>query len=156
MLETMNGFQAASDRLELSAGRAPSIGEIANEFGITYDAARQIRSFFYQLESIDDHLREHYDGFIEYGFIDGKTLPFEETSKNLLRQQLLMALGSLTPREADVLRLRVGFNDGNERTLEEVGAVYNVTRERIRQIEAKALRRLRHPSQSKKLKDFWY
>ena len=82
-------------------------------------------------------------------------LLFEKVSTSIARNALLNALGSLTPREADIIRLRTGFDDNRPLTLEDVGAIYGVTRERIRQIETKALRRLGHPSKSKKLKDFW-
>ena len=82
-------------------------------------------------------------------------LLFEKVASSMARNALLDALNSLTPREADIIRLRTGFDDGHSLTLEDVGAIYGVTRERIRQIETKALRKLRHPSRAKKLKDFW-
>ena len=87
--------------------------------------------------------------------IQADDLSFEKVASSMARNALLNALGSLTPREADVIRLRTGFDDNRPLTLEDVGAIYGVTRERIRQIEAKALRRLGHPRKSKKLKDFW-
>lgn len=147
----MNGFQTVSDKLELNSGRTPTIGEIAEQLGITYDAANQIKSYFYEIEPIEDNLIVHDDGFIEYDFIDERVFPFED---NLLRGYLLSVLDTLKPREAEVLRLRLGFDDGTKRTLEEVGAMYNLTRERIRQIEVKAIRKLQHPSRSKMIEDY--
>lgn len=151
MLETMNGFQTFSNTFEQNSGRMPTTGEIANELGITYNAAKQINSYFYEFEPIEDYLIVHDDGFIEYDFIDERILPFED---NFLRGYLLSVLNDLKPREAEILHLRLGFDDGTERTLEEVGVMYNLTRERIRQIEAKAIRKLQHPSRSKMIKDY--
>lgn len=155
MHETMVKFQATADMLEASNGRTPDVASIATEMGISLNKAERIRNFVYMFEPLEDYLLVHSDGFIECELFDANAdAVFDELENRLLREAIMSALSTLTKRESAVLRLRFGIDDGQERTLEEVGSAFNVTRERIRQIEAKALGKLRHPSQSKKLKDF--
>ena len=155
MYETMVKFQTTANKLEMSIGHPPSIAEIAFELGITLDEAEQIQSYFYELEPFDNFLIVHSDGFIEYNLLDTDiTNPFNDVDNRLLHDVIISLLNTLKNREGTVLRLRFGIDDEYDRTLEEVGKHFNVTRERIRQIEATSLRRLRHPSRSKKLRDF--
>ena len=153
MHQTMENMQTAIIKLEMNNGCMPSTEEISNELGIPCDEVEQIQSYFHEFESIEDYLAMHNDdNFIGYNLID--TTSFNEVDKRLLRDAIISALNTLTNREASIVRLRFGIDDQRERTLEEVGTVFNLTRERIRQIEAKALRRLRHPSWIKKLKGY--
>lgn len=151
--ENMEKYQAAIIKLEMSLGRIPSIAEISNEMEISVGEVEQIQGYCYKIESIEEYLTVHSDdGFFENNLID--TTPFDDVDKRMLRDVIISALNTLTNREASVMRLRFGIDDQRERTLEEVGTIFNVTRERIRQIEAKALKRLRYPSRCKKLKGY--
>ena len=144
MVETINKLTRVSRILLQALGREPTPQEIAKEMGISEDPV--------SLETpIGEEEDSHLGDFIED---DRAVTPSDSVSTTMLKETLLSVLNSLTPREEKVLRLRYGVDDGRPRTLEEVGKEFNVTRERIRQIEAKALRKLRHPSRSKHLKDF--
>ncbi len=155
MVETINKYMRVSRQLQQKFGREPSPEEIATEMGITEDKVRDIQKIAQDPVSLETPIGEeedsHLGDFIED---DNATAPSDVAAFTMLKEQLLGVLDTLTPREQMVLRLRYGIDDGHPRTLEEVGKEFNVTRERIRQIEAKALRKLRHPSRSKKLKDF--
>jgi RNA polymerase primary sigma factor len=136
-------------------GREPSPDEIAREMGITEEKVREIMKIAQEPVSLETPIGEEEDSHLG-DFIEDHDAraPAEEASFTLLREQLDEVLKTLTDREQKVLRLRFGLDDGRARTLEEVGQKFGVTRERIRQIEAKTLRKLRHPSRSKKLKDY--
>ena len=158
MVETINKLVRATKSLTQSLGREPTISEIAKEMGITEEKVSEIRKI--QMEPLslegpmgnDDSDNSRLGDIIE----DDTTIsPFEATSRRLLREQLLAVIDTLTPREQKVVRMRYGLDDGFPKTLEQVGQEFNVTRERIRQIEAKALRKLRNPSRSKRLKDYF-
>ena len=155
MVETINKLIRVSRNLLQELGREPTPEEIAKEMGISEDKVREIMKIAQEPVSLETPIGEeedsHLGDFVEDP--DAKA-PVEEASYTLLREQLDEVLKTLTEREQKVLRLRFGLDDGRARTLEEVGQIFGVTRERIRQIEAKALRKLRHPSRSKKLKDF--
>ena len=136
-------------------GREVSDEEIAKEMNMSADKVREIMKIAQDPISLETPIGEEEDSHLG-DFIpdDDAPAPAEVAAFTLLKEQLMEVLDTLTPREEKVLRLRFGLDDGKARTLEEVGREFNVTRERIRQIEAKALRKLRHPSRSKKLKDF--
>jgi RNA polymerase primary sigma factor len=151
MHEKMVKYQETIDKLEATNGVAPDIALIADEMGILPDEAEQIKNYFYVVEPIENYLRVSDDGFIECELLDANADELSEIS--LCRETVMSVLDTLTKRESDVLRLRFGIDTGEEQTLEEVGTVFDVTRERIRQIEATALKKLRHPSRSRKLKD---
>lgn len=155
MVETINKLIRVSRQLLQELGREPLPEEIAKEMGISEEKVREIMKIAQEPVSLETPIGEeedsHLGDFIEDH--DAKA-PAEEASYTLLREQLDDVLHTLTDREQKVLRLRFGLDDGRARTLEEVGQQFGVTRERIRQIEAKTLRKLRHPSRSKKLKDF--
>ncbi|HEX6543436.1 MAG TPA: RNA polymerase sigma factor RpoD [Ktedonobacterales bacterium] len=155
MVETINRLIRTSRRLLQELGREPSAEEIATEMQITPDKVREIIKVSQEPVSLETPIGEEDDSHLG-DFIEdqGALAPAEAASHQLLREQVKDALGSLTQREQEVLRLRFGLDDGRSRTLEEVGKEFKVTRERIRQIEAKALRKLRHPSRSRKLKDY--
>jgi RNA polymerase primary sigma factor len=155
MVETINRLIRTSRRLLQELGREPSAEEIAAEMQITADKVREIIKVSQEPVSLETPIGEEDDSHLG-DFIEdhGALAPAEAASHQLLREQVKDALGSLTQREQEVLRLRFGLDDGRSRTLEEVGKEFKVTRERIRQIEAKALRKLRHPSRSRKLKDY--
>jgi RNA polymerase primary sigma factor len=155
MVETINRLIRTSRRLLQELGREPSAEEIAAEMQITPDKVREIIKVSQEPVSLETPIGEEDDSHLG-DFIEdqGALAPAEAASHQLLREQVKDALGSLTQREQEVLRLRFGLDDGRSRTLEEVGKEFKVTRERIRQIEAKALRKLRHPSRSRKLKDY--
>lgn len=155
MVETINKLVRASRKLLQEKGREPTPEEIAKEMGITEEKVREIQKIAQDPVSLETPIGEEDDSHL-YDFIEDEksTAPTDAVSHNMLREQLLGVLDSLTPREEKVLRLRYGLDDGRTRTLEEVGKEFNVTRERIRQIEAKALRKLRHPSRSKRLRDY--
>ena len=155
MVETINKTIRVSRQLLQENGREPTTDEIAKELGMTPDKVREIMKIAQDPVSLETPIGEEEDSHLG-DFVEDtdSPAPSETASYALLREQLLAVLNTLTPREADVLKLRFGLADGRQRTLEEVGREFNVTRERIRQIEAKALRKLRHPSRSKKLKDF--
>jgi RNA polymerase primary sigma factor len=134
---------------------SPIIHEIAEELDMPVDKVREIMRVAQEPVSLVTPIGEEEDSHLGDFIADEEApAPADAASHTLLREQLMEVLDTLTPREEKVLRLRFGLEDGRSRTLEEVGKEFNVTRERIRQIEAKALRKLRHPSRSKKLKDF--
>jgi len=155
MVETINKLIRVSRQLLQEYGREPSPEEIAKEMGISESKVREIIKIAQEPVSLETPIGEEEDSHLG-DFIpdDDAPAPAEAASFALMKEQLMEVLDTLTPREERVLRLRFGLDDGHQRTLEEVGRVFNVTRERIRQIEAKALRKLRHPSRSKKLKDY--
>lgn len=155
MVETINKLIRVSRQLLQELGRDPTPEEIAKEMGMTEDKVRDIMKISQEPVSLETPIGEEEDSHLG-DFIpdDDAPAPAESAAFTLLKEQLIDVLDTLTPREEKVLRLRFGLDDGRARTLEEVGREFNVTRERIRQIEAKALRKLRHPSRSKKLKDF--
>ena len=155
MVETINKVIRVSRQLLQELGHDPSPEEIAQEMNIPVQKVRDILKIAQEPVSLETPIGEEEDSHLG-GFIpdDDAPEPAEVASFTLLKEQMLEVLKTLTPREEKVLRLRFGIEDGRARTLEEVGKEFNVTRERIRQIEAKALRKLRHPSRSKKLKDF--
>ena len=155
MVETINKLIRISRRLLQELGREPTPEEIAVEMGITEDRVREIQKIAQDPVSLETPIGEEEDSHLS-DFIEDEdsTAPTDAVSFTMLKEQLIGVLDTLTPREEKVLRLRYGLDDGRPRTLEEVGKEFNVTRERIRQIEAKALRKLRHPSRSKRLKDF--
>jgi len=155
MVETINKLIRISRQLLQELGREPLPEEIAKEMSISEDRVREIIKIAQEPVSLETPIGEEEDSHLG-DFIpdDDAPAPAEAASFTLMKEQLMNVLDTLTPREEKVLRLRFGLDDGRQRTLEEVGREFNVTRERIRQIEAKALRKLRHPSRSKKLKDF--
>jgi len=155
MVETINKVMRISRQLLQELGHDPSPEEIAADMGMPVEKVREILKIAQEPVSLETPIGEEEDSHLG-DFIpdEDASEPAEAASFTLLREQLSDVLGTLTPREEKVLRLRFGIEDGRTRTLEEVGKEFNVTRERIRQIEAKALRKLRHPSRSKKLKDF--
>ena len=155
MVETINKVKKVSSQLLHKNGHEPTAEEIADELDMPVDKVREIMRVAQEPVSLETPIGEEEDSHLG-DFIpdDDAPAPAEAASHTLLREQLGEVLQTLTPREEKVLRLRFGLEDGRSRTLEEVGKEFNVTRERIRQIEAKALRKLRHPSHSKKLKDF--
>ena len=155
MVETINKLTRVSRQLLQELGRAPQPEEIAAEMDLAVERVREIMKIAQEPVSLETPIGEEEDSHLGDFIEDHEALaPAEAASFTMLREQLSSVLESLTPREQQVLRLRFGLDDGRTRTLEEVGQVFGVTRERIRQIEAKALRKLRHPSRSKKLKDF--
>lgn len=155
MVETINKLIRVSRQLLQELGREPTPEEIAKEMGISEEKVREILKIAQEPVSLETPIGEEEDSHLGDFIEDQDALaPAEAASYNLLREQLEGVLDTLTEREQNVLKLRFGLEDGRPRTLEEVGQVFGVTRERIRQIEAKALRKLRHPSRSKKLKDF--
>ena len=155
MVETINKVKKVSSQLLHKNGHEPMAEEIAEELGMPVDKVREIMRVAQEPVSLETPIGEEEDSHLG-DFIpdDEAPAPADAASHTLLKEQLGDVLSTLTPREAKVLRLRFGLEDGRPRTLEEVGKEFDVTRERIRQIEAKALRKLRHPSRSKKLKDF--
>ena len=155
MVETINKVIRVSRQLLQELGHDPSPEEIAEEMNMPVDKVREILKIAQEPVSLETPIGEEEDSHLG-DFIpdEGASEPSEAASFTLLKEQLVDVLSTLTPREEKVLKLRFGIEDGRTRTLEEVGKEFNVTRERIRQIEAKALRKLRHPSRSKKLKDF--
>ncbi|OQB15194.1 MAG: RNA polymerase sigma factor SigA [Firmicutes bacterium ADurb.Bin193] len=155
MVETINKLIRVSRQLLQELGRDPLPEEIAKEMRMTVDKVREIQKIAQEPVSLETPIGEEDDSHLG-DFIpdDDAPAPAEAASFSLLKEQLVDVLSTLTPREEKVLRLRFGLDDGRARTLEEVGKEFQVTRERIRQIEAKALRKLRHPSRSKKLKDY--
>ena len=155
MVETINKVIRVSRQLLQELGHDPSPNEISAEMGMPVEKVREILKIAQEPVSLETPIGEEEDSHLG-DFIpdEGASEPSEAASFTLLKEQLMDVLSTLTPREEKVLKLRFGIEDGRTRTLEEVGKEFNVTRERIRQIEAKALRKLRHPSRSKKLKDF--
>ena len=155
MVETMNRVNRTSRRLLQEYGREPTPEEIAKEMGIPESRVIEIQKISQDPVSLETPIGEEEDSHLG-DFIEDEqsAAPTDVVAGSMLKEQLINVLDTLTPREEKVLRLRYGIDDGKPRTLEEVGKEFNVTRERIRQIEAKALRKLRHPSRSKRLKDF--
>jgi len=155
MVETINKLIRVQRQLVQELGREPTPEEIAAHMDIPVERVREIMKIAQEPVSLETPIGEEEDSHLG-DFIEDQDAPApaEAASYQLLREQLEEVLETLTPREEKVLRLRFGLDDGRARTLEEVGQVFGVTRERIRQIEAKALRKLRHPSRSKKLKDY--
>ncbi len=155
MVETINKLIRVSRQLLQELGREPSPEEIAQEMGISVDKVREIQKVAQEPVSLETPIGEEEDSHLG-DFIPDEDVPqpVEAAAFSLLKEQLNEVLDTLTDREQKVLKLRFGLDDGRARTLEEVGKEFDVTRERIRQIEAKALRKLRHPSRSKKLKDY--
>ena len=154
MVETINKLIRVSRQLLQEYGREPLPEEIAEEMGISEDKVREIIKIAQEPVSLETPIGEEEDSHLG-DFIpdDDAPAPADAAAFTLLKEQLMSVLSTLTPREEMVLKLRFGLEDGRARTLEEVGREFKVTRERIRQIEAKALRKLRHPSRSRKLKD---
>jgi RNA polymerase primary sigma factor len=155
MVETINKLIRIQRQLIQELGREPEAEELALEMGMSVDKVREIMKISQEPVSLEKPIGEEEDSHLG-DFIpdDDAPSPADQAAFTLLKEQLFEVLKGLTPREEKVLRLRFGLDDGRARTLEEVGREFNVTRERIRQIEAKALRKMRHPSRSKKLKDF--
>ncbi len=155
MVETINKLIRVQRQLLQELGREPTPEEIAREMDLSEDRVREILKIAQEPVSLETPIGEEEDSHLGDFIPDEEaTAPADAASSLLLKEQLEEVLETLTPREEKVLRLRFGLDDGRARTLEEVGRVFDVTRERIRQIEAKALRKLRHPSRSKKLKDY--
>jgi len=155
MVETINKLIRVHRQLLQELGRDPVPEEIAEEMGLPVEKVREIQKIAQEPVSLETPIGEEEDSHLGDFIPDDDALaPAEAAAFTLLKEQLMDVLVTLTPREEKVLRLRFGLDDGRARTLEEVGKEFNVTRERIRQIEAKALRKLRHPSRSKKLKDY--
>ena len=155
MVETINKVKKTNSQLLHKNGRDPTAEEIAEVLDMPVDKVREIMRVAQEPVSLETPIGEEEDSHLGDFIEDDKaTTPSDSVAFTMLKEQLLSVLDTLTPREEKVLRLRYGIDDGKPRTLEEVGKEFNVTRERIRQIEAKALRKLRHPSRSKKLKDF--
>jgi RNA polymerase primary sigma factor len=155
MVETINKLTRVQRVLLQELGREPLPSEIAEKMGVTEERVREIQKIAQDPVSLETPIGEEEDSHLGDFIEDEKTItPSDSVASTMLKEQLFDVLDTLTPREEKVLRLRYGIDDGKPRTLEEVGREFNVTRERIRQIEAKALRKLRHPSRSKKLKDF--
>ncbi|MCM1541649.1 MAG: RNA polymerase sigma factor RpoD [Blautia sp.] len=155
MVETINKLIRVSRQLLQELGREPSPEEIAEEMNMPVDRVREILKISQEPVSLETPIGEEEDSHLgDFIQDDNVPVPADAAAFTLLKEQLVEVLGTLTEREQKVLRLRFGLDDGRARTLEEVGKEFNVTRERIRQIEAKALRKLRHPSRSRKLKDY--
>ena len=155
MVETINKLIRVSRQLLQELGREPTPEEIADEMNMSVERVREILKISQEPVSLETPIGEEEDSHLgDFIQDDNVPVPADAAAFTLLKEQLVEVLGTLTEREQKVLRLRFGLDDGRARTLEEVGKEFNVTRERIRQIEAKALRKLRHPSRSKKLKDF--
>lgn len=155
MVETINR-QVRTQRILLQElGREPTSEEIGERMGISAEKVEEIQKIAQDPVSLETPIGEEEDSHLADFIEDNKTVaPSDVAAQTMLREQLIAALHKLTPREEKVIRLRYGLDDGKQRTLEEVGREFNVTRERIRQIEAKALRKLRNPSKSKKLRDY--
>ena len=155
MVETINKLIRVSRQLLQELGREPQPEEIAERMDMSVDRVREILKISQEPVSLETPIGEEEDSHLgDFIQDDNVPVPAEAAASTLLKEQLVEVLGTLTEREQKVLRLRFGMDDGRARTLEEVGKEFNVTRERIRQIEAKALRKLRHPSRSRKLKDY--
>ena len=152
MVETINKLNRTTRQLLQKFGRDPTTAEIAEAMGVTEDKVSEVQRIAQDPISLESSIGEEQDSKIQDIVEDENALsPMEVTEQTLLKEQLLAVIETLTPREQKVIRLRYGLDDGHPRTLEEVGREFNVTRERIRQIEAKALRKLRQPSRSKRL-----
>ncbi len=155
MVETIHKLSRVSKQLMQELGRDPSNAEIAERMGITEQRVCEIQKIAQDPVSLESPVGEEEESKIS-DFVEDESIssPSDNASQHLLRAQLMAVIETLTPREQKVIRLRYGLDDSHPRTLEEVGREFNVTRERIRQIEAKALRKLRHPNRSKKLHDY--
>ena len=155
MVETINRVLRTSHAMVQKLGREPTTKEIADELHIEESKVEEVLKIAQEPVSLETPIGEEEDSHLgDFIQDDEASQPSEEASYTLLREQLEEVLSTLTPREEQVLRMRFGLTDGKPHTLEEVGKEFDVTRERIRQIESKALRKLRHPSRSKKLRDF--
>ena len=155
MVETINKVMRVERQLLQELGRQPAPEEVANEMGMSVDKIREVLKIAQEPIPLETPIGEEEDSHLgDFIQDDEASQPSEEATYTLLREQLEEVLSTLTPREEQVLRMRFGLTDGKPHTLEEVGKEFDVTRERIRQIESKALRKLRHPSRSKKLRDF--
>ena len=155
MVETINKLIRVSRQLLQELGREPHPEEIAEEMNMSVERVREILKISQEPVSLETPIGEEEDSHLgDFIQDDNVPVPADAAAFTLLKEQLVEVLGTLTEREQKVLRLRFGLDDGRARTLEEVGKEFNVTRDRIRQIEAKALRKLRHPSRSRKLKDY--
>ena len=155
MVETINKLIRVQRQLLQEKGREPYPEEIAEKVNLPVERVREIQKISQEPVSLETPIGEEEDShLVDFIHDDNVPVPAEAAAFTLLKEQLVEVLGTLTEREQKVLRLRFGLDDGRARTLEEVGKEFNVTRERIRQIEAKALRKLRHPSRSRKLKDY--
>ncbi|MDD2364462.1 MAG: sigma-70 family RNA polymerase sigma factor, partial [Eubacteriales bacterium] len=155
MIETINKLVRIQRQLVQELGREPEVDELAAEMELTPEKIREIMKISQSPVSLEKPIGEEEDSQLG-DFIPDEDAPSpdEQAANTLLKEELLNVLSELSPREEEVLKLRFGLKDGRTRTLEEVGKVFDVTRERIRQIEAKALRKIRHPSRSKRLKDY--
>ena len=155
MVETIHKVSRKARELLQKLGHEPTTKEIADELGMTEDKVREIMKIAQDPVSLETPIGEEEDSHLgDFVEDNDSPAPSDSASYSLLREQLCNVLHTLTPREEQVIKLRFGLEDGRPRTLEEVGKQFNITRERIRQIEAKALRKLRHPSRSKTLKDY--
>ena len=156
MVETIHKLSRVSKQLMQELGRDPSNAEIAEKMGITEQRVCEIQKIAQDPVSLESPVGEEEESRIS-DFVEDETVksPIEDATQGLLKVQLMAVLSTLTPREQKVIRMRYGLDDSHPRTLEEVGREFNVTRERIRQIEAKALRKLRNPNRSKKLQDYY-
>ncbi len=155
MVETIHKVSRVSRQLLQELGHDASAEEIAERMNMTPDKVREILKIAQDPVSLETPIGEEEDSHLgDFIQDDDSPAPEEAVSYTVLREQIIEVLHTLTPREEEVLKLRFGLKDGKTRTLEEVGEVFGITRERIRQIEAKALRKLRHPSRSKRLKDY--
>ncbi len=155
MVETINKLNRIERQLIQDLGREPTTKELAEKMDMSEEKIREIQKVSQDPVSIDKPVGEEEDSHLgDFIASDEAASPDEVVSRELLKEELLVTLNTLSDREAKVLRRRFGLDDGRQRTLEEVGREFGVTRERIRQIEAKAIRKLRHPSRSKKLKDY--
>lgn len=155
MVETINRLIRASRQMVQELGREPTPEELARKLDMPVERVREIKKISHDPVSLETPIGEEEDSHLgDFIQDDNVMVPADQAAFTLLHEQLMESLETLSEREQQVLRLRFGLDDGRPRTLEEVGRVFHVTRERIRQIEAKALRKLRHPSRSKKLKDY--
>jgi RNA polymerase primary sigma factor len=155
MVETINKLLKATRLLQQDLGREPTVIELAEKLETTPDRIEEIRRISQDTTSIDSPLGEDGDGVVGDTIADTTIAePTENAYAIMLKEQLLSVIDSLTPREQKVIRLRYGIDDAKPRTLEEVGREFRVTRERIRQIEAKALRKMRNPNRTRRLRDF--
>ncbi|HEX2998875.1 MAG TPA: sigma-70 family RNA polymerase sigma factor, partial [Armatimonadota bacterium] len=155
MVETINRLIKTSGQLLQELGREPTLDEIAGEMGIPPERVSEIYRIAPEPLSLETPIGEEEDSHLADFIEDQEAIsPAEAASNMILREKIEESLNNLTPRERDVLKMRFGLDDGYSRTLEEVGRHFKVTRERIRQIEAKALKKLRHPSRSRKLRDY--
>ena len=155
MVETINKLARIQRQMTLELNREPTEEELAKKMNLSLDKIREIYKISQEPVSLETPIGEEDDSHLVDFIKDERSMSPEEYATNeMLKDEISEVLYTLTEREEQVLRLRFGLDDGHQRTLEEVGQIFNVTRERIRQIEAKALRKLRHPSRSRKLKDF--